>query len=270
LKQFIVFIALTVIILNYCNSVAQSLTGKSPVAILPVYGSDFTADHFGNIYWITGNTLLKINPHTDTQLSYSNPMFGEINQVDASDPLNILVYHGSFNKVVWLDRNLSVKTSQHGHQPFNGGFTGVLAKSAKGGFWIFNPNSQRIEHYSQSFILQMQSQPLFMVLEGFHSPVYMVEGGSRLFVNQPNLGIAVFDLFGNFLYLIEKKGLSRFEVGDNNIFFFSEMSLKSYNFIHQTESVVFTYDLPILRGLIKGNIVYLLTRNGLKIYTLTE
>jgi len=261
-------LSLCFMLLHGAVSLSQQTAVGVHEAVFPAQGYSFEIDRLGNIYWISGSRLLRVNPETGHRQSYSNPSYGNILFVDVSDPLNIMVHHGALNQVLWLDRNLSPKVSPRNLPAHEIGDFRVVSGSAMGGFWAFHPKVSRIIHYSQSFAKKAQTLPLYEVIPGFNAPEFIVESEGMLFVNQPDIGIAVFDLFGNFLFFIEKTGLSRFQVLGNNIFFFTESELISFNFIQKTQSVILQLEKPILDGKIAGNTVFVLTRSGLYSYKL--
>ena len=261
-------LCLCFVMLHGAVSYSQQTAAGVPEAVFPVQGSKFEADQLGNIYWISGSRLLRVHPETGSRQSYSNPSFGDILHLDVSDPLNILVHHGEQNRVLWLDRNLAPKVGpQILPAPEMGDFR-IVTGSGMGGFWAFHPMLSRIIHYSQAFAKIAQTLPLHEVMPGLNAPEFIVESQGMLFVNQPDLGIAVFDLFGNFSFFIERTGLSRFQVLGNNIFFFTESELISFNFIQKTQTVLLQLEKPILDGKILGNTVFVLSRSGLYSYKL--
>ncbi|MEP6930271.1 MAG: hypothetical protein ABI850_09670, partial [Flavobacterium sp.] len=58
-------------------------------------------DELGNIYAIyTDNTLVRYNEKGDSTGFYRSALNGDIGSVDVTNPLRILLYYPSFNKVV--------------------------------------------------------------------------------------------------------------------------------------------------------------------------
>ena len=74
--------------------------------------ADFiSTDQLGNFYIIKNSELIKNNANNNQTLRYSNNLFGKISSIDASDPFRILVFNKDFNKIVFLDKNLTEITS---------------------------------------------------------------------------------------------------------------------------------------------------------------
>ena len=270
MKQVLRYACMLIVLMPVVAAFGQTVSSEHQGIRYPVLGDNFTADHLGNIYWIAGTRLLRFHTHTGSTDSYSNASYGDIRFVDASDPFNILVFHYRSQRVIWLDRNLAPKVSPGVTSFAEKEYFSIVAGSELGGFWAFHPSSARIMHYDQSFAKKAQTLPLLEILPRFGDPVAIVESDARLFVSQPERGIAVFDLFGNFAFLIEKTGIESFQVIGNNIFFFTKTELISYNFIRKTHTKVMSFNDPIMAGLIVGSTVYVLSATGLYAFGMNQ
>jgi len=248
------------------GTLAQSSPALTLVESIAANSDFFTVDPLGNLYWTNREGLTKYEPASKTYLHYSNPRFGQIHLVDASDPLNVMVYHRDFMHIVWLDRNLAEKEAPHSAAGILPGFPGVVCSSALGGFWVFVPQDMRLQQYSQDFRLQAQSLPFFEILPAFGEPAFITEANARLYVSEPNAGIAVFDTFGNFLFIIEKKGIERFQVQGNHVVWFSEKELINFDFVLQEETLFLLPETKIRSGLVSGSKIWVHTGNDIRIY----
>jgi len=245
---------------------AQQIPGLSLVESIAADSDFLTADPLGNLYWTNREGLTKYEPAGKTYRHYSNPRYGNIHFVDASDPLNVLVYHRDFQHIVWLDRNLAEKQAPHSAAGILPGFPGAICSSAQGGFWVFVPHEMRLQLYNQSFRLQAQSLPFFEALPAFGEPAFITEADGRLYVSEPDAGIAVFDIFGNFIFLIERKEIERFQVQRNHIIWFTEKELIVFDFVLQEETVFLLTETKIRSGLVRGSRIWVQTGNEIRIY----
>lgn len=226
----------------------------------------FTADQLGNIYYTTRLGLVKYYKGTQTRKQYSNPRFGHITQIDATDPFNIMVFHGGFRHIVWLDRNMAIKEGPGLPQTFIREFPALVGHSALGGFWAYFTQQNRLQRFNQNFQQQAETLPFSEILIGFNNPVFMAEANSRIYISDPNAGIAVFDAFGNFLFLIEKKGIVRFQVLGNMLIYFSDKELIAFDFLHQQETLFLLPVKNVKSGLVSGRQVFLHTENEIRLY----
>lgn len=245
---------------------AQQIPALSLVESISTNSDFFTVDPLGNLYWTNREGLTKYEPATKTFRHYSNPRFGQIHFVDASDPLNVLVYHRDFMHIVWLDRNLAEKEAPHSAAGILPGFPGAVCSSAIGGFWVFVPQEMRLQQYNQGFRLQAQSLPFFETLPAFGEPACITEADGRLYASDPNTGIAVFDSFGNFLFIIAKKGIESFKVHGNLLIWFTEKELIIFDFVLQEETVFLLPETKIRSGQARGSNLWVQTGNEIRIY----
>lgn len=236
------------------------------VKVFDIETGQFSPDHLGNIYYKTNQGLAKINPSGQDRKHYSNPRFGPITQFDATDPFNIIVFHGGFRHIAWLDRNLAIKEGPALPQVFSGDFPTKVCHSALGGFWAYFPDQNRLRRFNQNFQQQAESLRFYEIFDGGFDPVFMTEANNRLFISDPLKGIAVFDTFGNFLFLIERKDIDRFQVFENLLIYFSDKELIAFDFLLQQENLFLLPVNEIKSGMVIGRQIYLQTRGEIRLY----
>jgi len=240
------------------------------IEIIQVKTDFFTADHLGNLFFLTNDGLIKHQTGAKTQKHYSNPQYGKISWVDASDPFNILLLHQGFQQIFWLDRNLAIKEGPALPQAFISDFPTQVCHSSFGGFWAYFPVQNQLKRFNQSFHLQALSPPFFEILERFNEPVFLIEAGGLLYVSDQQKGIAVFDAFGNFLFLIEKKGIARFQVLGNLLVYFSDKEMVLFDIVLQKETLFLLPEKEFISGLLRGRRLYLQTENEIRLYEFNE
>lgn len=238
----------------------------TPVDSLEVSCQFFTVDPLGNLFCANNEGMTKYDLKSGRQWHYSNPPYGRIHSIDASDPLNILVYHADFQQIKRLDRTLAEKPQADAAPVLSREFPTLVCNSVQGGFWVFMPQSGLLRRYSPSLRNEAQSLPFFEILPGFHSPVFLTEADGKVFVSQPDLGIAVFDNFGNFLSLVEKKGLERFQVRGNRLYWFTRKELVVFDFVLQEERLFLLPETSIRSGLLIDRTVFIQTDHEIKVY----
>lgn len=238
----------------------------SPEDSLAISCHFFTVDALGNLYCASHDGMTKYNAAGTEQWHYSNPRYGRIQSIDATDPLNILVFHPDFQQVVWLDRNLAEKPHPDTGPILSQEFPELVCSSSQGGFWVYMPQSSRLQRFSQALRMTAQSLPFFEILPGFQSPVFMTESEGKVYVSQPDQGIAVFDAFGNFLSLLPLQGVDRFQVLGNQLIWFSEKELLVFDFVLQQERLFLLPESPIRSGFMAGRKVFILTERGIRVF----
>ncbi|MEL6988264.1 MAG: hypothetical protein AAGK97_10580, partial [Bacteroidota bacterium] len=87
----------------------QSNTGEiKPTTIVKGSIQDFAFDKLNQLYINTRqNELLKYGNVNNLEFRYSDYDLGDIEIIDVSNPLKILLYYADFQTIVFLDNNLS-------------------------------------------------------------------------------------------------------------------------------------------------------------------
>ncbi|MFM2362064.1 MAG: hypothetical protein RLZZ316_966, partial [Bacteroidota bacterium] len=109
MKYFLIIT--TLFIQTICQ--AQADTSLPLYKIVGNNIADFTTDNLGNIYLLsTNNQLKKLNPNGDSVAVFNDVRrFGKLYQIDASNPLKLLLYYKDFSTVVALDRFLNIRNT---------------------------------------------------------------------------------------------------------------------------------------------------------------
>jgi hypothetical protein len=74
-----------------------------------------------------------------------------------------------------------------------------------------------------------ESDDLTLLFNAVIKPTFLLEADNRLFVNVPDVGIHVFDVFGAYSQTIPLKGLDNFQVFKGQLVYFQKGQLLSYN-----------------------------------------
>jgi len=262
LKTVLVFLTF----LGYSSAFGQQAIELKLVKTIPVSNGFFTADRLGNIYWTENDRLIKYEIETGKSSFFSNPGFGKIHFIDATDPLNILVFHGDFKQVFWLDKNLIQKDLPAFPESLQMTPPELVCFSGMGGFWAYLPQISLLKRFNNAFSTQAQSLPLFEIIPGFNNPVFMAEAHGQLYVSQPDMGIAAFDAFGNLLFFSEKTGIDRFQVEGNRMLYFTSKELIIFDFFLQKETLFLLPVTEIKAGLVLGRRIYIQTEKQISVY----
>ncbi|QLH46710.1 MAG: hypothetical protein HWD58_14410 [Bacteroidota bacterium] len=105
---------------------------------ISVSAKSFTTDATGNVYLIRGsNELIKYNASGDSVGIFNEVRRGRITQVDATNPLRVILFLAESGQVMLLDNLLSLKNQ------FRLTDMGIfnapcLANSADGDIWVYD------------------------------------------------------------------------------------------------------------------------------------
>jgi hypothetical protein len=218
---------LPLILLLFLCSFKKDQPGK---IIIKTPVDTFTADNLGNIYSVKEDELIKFLPSGKFFVRYSNLKLGTITTVDASNPLKILLYYRDFQQIVFLDDQLSLNSDLVSLEKLGYEQTELVCASTNNGFWIYNKQNNELIRFNENSKKAASTGNLKQVLQRDLNPVSMTEHNNYLFLNSPETGIYVFDMFGTFSKVISLKDLKEFQVSDNVIYYKKDSSLCSYNY----------------------------------------
>lgn len=196
-KTQLLFARVLCVLALFIHGSLQASDSLQLIKRIPINGRIFTTDPTGNVYIVRGfNELIKFNPAGDSIGQFSEVRKGRITQIDASNPLRVLLYNAEYSQIVVLDNLLSLKNqirlSDLG--VFN---APVIANSADADIWVWDPTTAMLLKIDEKPRIQA-STPLRMMLEFPPAPIYMIEQDRNLFMVDSTEGILRFDQFGFF------------------------------------------------------------------------
>ena len=251
------------------------LAGGQPAPLrhlqsLDVRARQVQADPLGKIYWLDEGGMSRLDPATGKVIHYSNRRQGPASILDASDPLNILLFYQGTGVIEFLDKNLAPKNF---HNPVEGwpdtGLPSLVCVSRQEGFWAYFPQSMSLKRYDMRFRPQSVADNIGQHLPAFTDPVFMTESQNRLFIKGRNGDVFVFDSFANFLFSIPAVDSGHFQVKDDHLIYFTSNKMHLFNFIKRTESVFLLPQENVVRGFLQGQQLIIQSSTGIHRYILT-
>lgn len=191
---------------------------------------DFAVDHLGNIYLVNESELLKYLSNGQYYNRYSNLKFGSITSVDATNSLRLLLFYKEYQQIVFLDNQLSQNNQPVSLEDMGYEQTELVCQSANNGFWIFNKANNEVLRFDEDLKRLVATGNLKQILQREMNPNFMTEHNGYLFLNCPESGIYVFDMFGTFNKLITLKDLKHFQVSDGVIYYIRQNKVFSYQY----------------------------------------
>jgi hypothetical protein len=196
----------------------------------------FKVDNIGNIYVVHGDELLKYLPSGKFFIRYSNLKLGNISSLDVTNPLKLLLYYHDFQQIVYLDDQLSANSDNISLEKLGYEQTALVCAGANNSFWIYNRQNNELLRFNEKSNKIAATGNLKQVLQKNLNPNFMLEYNGTLFLNCPENGIYVFDMFGAFSKIISLKNLLDFKVNENIIYYRKDGSLCSYNYKYFEEA----------------------------------
>lgn len=180
---------------------------------------NFTTDVFGNLYVTDrSNTVFKYDRDGNFVIRANYKIYGDLAYIDASNPFELYWYYRDQQKLVFTDNQLSQRgvldLSRISHVE-----AGAVCRSFDNGFWVFDGADMRLLKLNKELKVQQESPVSATWAEQQWWPLKMVEDGKNVFVLDSSLGIAVFDVFGQYGRTIRVKGITDFQVQNGKVIY---------------------------------------------------
>lgn len=190
-----------------------------------------TVDNLGNLFVVTPKSeLLKFNPQGKFLWNYTNKSYGEISQLDVTDPLRVILYYQAYQQVVVLNNNLS-EISKYTFNQNPELQISLIASSNNNGFWAYDQINRELRKLSNYFVDDLKSGNIYQ-RNGFDMHAnFMLTDDQQVYINDTTAGVRIFDRYANFIktaVIFPEKG---FDVDGSNIYFTQDNKLLAYNYL---------------------------------------
>ncbi len=250
----------------------SAVFSTEPLKSIPLDCSFFTTDKLGNIYTvIRKNAINKYDKNGTLLYQFSIKKYGNIDYIDANNPLKLLIFFKEFNTVITLDNTLS-ETGLYFLPEKDIIRTGAIGLSFDNNIWLYDELAFKIIKVDDQLETLLTSNNLSAVINPDLQATFMLERNKWVYLNDPNLGIFVFDVFGSYKKKIPISGLKNFQVANDQLIYIdSSGSIFSHHlktFDKKRIDIPLTHK-PIQVRVEKG-MLYILREKGLDLYPLKD
>ncbi|MFI5218259.1 MAG: hypothetical protein ACHQNT_02135 [Bacteroidia bacterium] len=241
-----------------------SVVKKIDIAIL-----FFTTDHLGNSYLVNENGLFKYDKDGNLTASFTAKIFGQIQFIDATDPLKVLVFNKDFALVNTLDSKLSIQT-QFNLRDLPVQQPALICTSRHDGYWVFDKQTNQLKKYNSSLQLMFESNDISQLIAAEINPVFLIESEKWLWLNNPSSGILVFDSYGTYLKTLDKSdtySVNDFQADDDRIVFSEGNSIREINHTKLlSKEITYPHVGDVIKMRIEQNRLYIQKKDVFEIY----
>ena len=211
---------------------------------IPQSSKYVTTDKLNQIYLVTQNDeLIKYNAEGKELFKFFDRTLGEITYIDANNPFQIAVFFKDFQTVIWLDRTLN-PISKINLSNFDFFQINALAVASDNNLWIYDNTTFQLKKVNNQGQILLTTNELNALTDNLN-PNFLIEKNNRIYLNNPETGILVFDNFGQFLQTIPLTNLSTFQIINDELFYQKENKYYRFHFQTLDKQVV---DLPFEIG----------------------
>lgn len=217
------------------------------------------------------HTLQKYDKKGTFLYEYNENSLGSIDFVDVSNPFRIMLFYQDFATLVFLDRTLS-EISRLDLSEFDILQAQAFATASDNNIWFFDNNSYTLKKISSQNELILESQDMNLMLPEDIEANRLIESGNRVYLNAPEVGLIVFDIFGNYIKTIDIKALEYFQIYERQLFYINDEKFITYNlFSFFTSSL----ELSILKQnfqqlCISQELIFVRYPDKIEIYNITK
>lgn len=247
----------------------SALPQMTEIKNIEVKADFFTTDNLGNCYVVKKDQITKYYPNGDSVATQSFKWLGTITAIDAANSLRLILFYRDLNQFVVLDNTLSmqgepIKLENAGLQ-----FATLLCQSPNNqNFWIYETEEFRLLRLDRNFIIINNSGNLTQIVDEDLNPDFMQECNNHLYLNNPEKGILVFDMFATYYKTIPLLHLHYFQVIDNDIFYLQEGQLYKYSDLDHISLPIPLNIADIRQFRIEKDKLFLLCGNRLRIFSI--
>ncbi|WP_118974301.1 hypothetical protein [Taibaiella koreensis] len=228
-----------------------------------------TTDELGNVYLVRqDNGLIRYSADGDSTGNFRSIQNGELQWVDATNPLRVLLYYPNFSKLILLDRMLSVKNDLDLKKLgiFNAQAVGM---SADGRIWVYDFVNARLKKIDDQLNVTNTSNDMRQELGEVPRPTALLERDSRVFLCDSSKGIYTFDRFASYLNMLEIKGVQQLQAFGSQLVYREADSLRAYDLrTLNLKTIPLPAQADFIDARIERNRLYLLFTDRLELYRL--
>lgn len=216
-------------ILLFISPTCFGQSNFSPVANIETKANFFTTDNQSNLYVVNGNELSKYNKSGILLYKYSNKNLGNIDFVDASNMLRLLVFYKGFSQIVFLDNTLTLSSDPIRLDEINFQQTQLVCSSYNNSIWIYDQRNLELVRIDKTLNKTQQTGNLNLLLNTVLQPESIIEYNNKVYLNNPTTGILIFDIYGTYYKTIPIKNTRHFQAIGDWIYYLEGDKIKAYH-----------------------------------------
>jgi hypothetical protein len=225
------------------SSFLQTSSSTAPLFSIPIQSKYFTTDKLNQLYIVTkNNEVIKYDAKGKEVFRYNNNFLENLSNIDATNPFNILLYYPDFLTVITLDRTMS-KTGEFNLSNLNLIRVNAIGSSNDNNIWLYDEVAFKLKKIDRSSSVFRESIDLSLQLNYSLKPNFLIERENYVYLNDPDFGVVIFNIFGEYDSVLKLKGIDRFQVFDNRLIYKKGEQVFSYHLQTFDQKVL---ELPVL------------------------
>lgn len=223
------YFLITILWFSLASIQAQSDTSYTLIRSIPCAAKFFTTDKLQQTYLINAkNEVVKYNTSGTPIFRYNNNTLGRLHVVDATNPFNVLLYYPDYQTVITLDRTLN-KTGEINLFDLDIINVQAIASSNDNNVWVYDDVSFKLKKINQNGQVLAESNDLSLLLGSAPQPAQIKARENWVYVNDPDMGILIFDAFAQYHKTLPFKNANYFQLIGDQLLYEQEGKLLNFN-----------------------------------------
>lgn len=191
--------------------------------------SFISQDKLGNIYQILDMDIVKYSSKLDTLRTNSIFSSGTIYSLDTRNPMQLMLFFKQQQEIILLDNTLS-ETNKIKLNFFD--WIDLASMSNRdNAFWLYSITSQSLIKTDKNGKVANRFNNIGQLVKRDINPTQLIENNNKVYLFDPNQGLFVFDLFGNYVKRIQLENAEIVKFYQEKVFFRVENDIFSYNLV---------------------------------------
>jgi hypothetical protein len=185
---------------------------------IPIVAADLAVDNLNQLYILTTTgQVKKYNANGDSVAIYNEvKKYGQLNTMDVTNPLSILLFYRDFSTVVLLDRFLSQRSTIE-LRKMDLSEVSAVGLSNDNNVWLFDAIENKLKKIDEKGNLLHETSDFRSIFSETVVPQRIIDQNGKVYLYDPKAGIYVFDYYGSFQQKIPLKNLKNFSISGNRI-----------------------------------------------------
>lgn len=185
----------------------------------PKNASIFDIDRFGNVYLVDENQLFKYSPNGQLYAEYSNFQWGDIDAIDISNPLYILVFYRTFQRIEYLDNQLNPIRSATDLSTLGLSDVSLISSDKQQNIWMYDQLLGQVFKYNiEEKMIVNRSQILPQLIDMKDNPIQLLDDNYNAYLNIPGTGLVVFDQNAAYTKTLPFMACNYFQLDKNTLY----------------------------------------------------
>lgn len=234
---------------------------------IPIQGKTLTTDLLNNAYVVTQQNMVeRYDTAGNLTGRFGEQKYGSLHSVDATSPFNLLLFYKNSSTFVTVDGKMNPKNY---YKLSSLGISNVSAAclSEDNYIWFFDQNDSKLKKINNEYEIVRESVHLNQMLGFDVNPNFMIERDGIIYLNDPDIGVLLFDRFGTYYNSFFYSGLNNFQVVNQRLVYPQGNELCVYNFKASDLQKVPLPQVGNMRSVqLQGDRLYILTQSSLEVY----